>query len=130
MVRFYSTFVPAHVYGKLKAVASRRRLGGVNRAAALFVEGAMRIDTLGLLAIRGLPAIEPYTGEAWIRLAMQLDEETKKAVDQATVISGLQKMFVVGVILTARADDIEAIVASVCDDTKGEQGHAEKEVAG
>lgn len=126
-LRHYSTYVPPSTYGSLKAMAQALKTGGVNGTVRAFLDTFPDGRELGLAVIRGLSAIEQHVDEKWVRVAVTLDEGMKGKVDYAAALSGMQKGFVVGVVLVAMSREVSSRISAARGSagSRGENGQEE-----
>ncbi len=116
----YSTYIPPEVYGRLKAAGVACGIAGVGTAGAA-VLSSFGAGELALAAVRGLPSIEPHLREKWLRLPMVVSRSLKKEIDDASATSGLQKMFVGGVVLVSVAESFVPRIAAARGDNVGRE---------
>ena len=113
----HSTLITETVAARLKVVARDMRTGGVTGAVDL----ALRAFRGRMLAAvyDAFPKTRSSADEPKQRLAVTLEQGLIDEIDRTSSASGVKKMCVVGILLTAHEADLEKLIAAARRGVKG-----------
>jgi hypothetical protein len=130
-MRDHVTFVPESVREQLRCLAEELKTGGVNGAVELILrETAVTADSLAERVAQGFRVIPEYLGEEWVRLPVTVTGEHKAAIEEAAAQLGVQRMRLLGTLLTAAARNPRDLAALITGGrARSAQSEEEEDVA-
>lgn len=120
-MKHFSIKLPEEVRKKLASAAANQELS-FGPAVRLILKGFK--GGIAKEVILGYPALEPYLDVKWQRFGIRVDDDTRTEIQAVAVQAGVQRPFVVGVLLVAHAGRLEERIAAGRDAAgRGDSNH-------